>query len=158
MPYWAFINFNVNVLSMSKKGRPKCLRVVRDIPDIDYFKPRGIPLKDLESVRLKVEELEAIRLVDFEGLKQKDAANEMGISRRTLARELKSGRMKTAEALIKGKAIEIKGGHFITKKRSFICKDCGYEWVEPSGTGRPKECPECKSNNIQRRSDYGKKG
>jgi len=107
---WALI-----LLLMATKGRPRCLRAVKGIPDVDYFKPRGIPLTELEVNFLKVEELEAIRLVDLEGLEQEDAALKMGISRRTLARELDSARRKIVEALIKGKAIEIKGGFYKTK-------------------------------------------
>ena len=97
-------------------GRPRCLREVEGTPDVDYFKPRGIPLTELTVNSLKLEELEAIRLVDYMGLEQMDAAAKMKISRRTLARELMSARKKIVEALILGKAIEIKGGSYTTKK------------------------------------------
>ncbi|ODS36677.1 MAG: hypothetical protein A7316_02525 [Candidatus Altiarchaeales archaeon WOR_SM1_86-2] len=97
------------------RGRPRCLRNVSGIPDVDYFKPRGIPLVDLEAVRLSVEELEAIRLVDFEGLEHEEAAKRVNVSRKTLWRDLKSGRKKVVDALINGKAIEIKGGSFVVK-------------------------------------------
>jgi len=70
---------------------------------------------DLEAVRLSVEELEAIRLVDFEGLEHEEAAKQMNVSRKTLWRDLKSGRKKVADAMINGKAIEIKGGSFVVK-------------------------------------------
>jgi len=103
------------VFLMATKGRPRCLRAVKGIPEVDYFKPRGIPMMELEVNSLKVEELEAIRLVDLEGLEQEDAATKMGVSRRTLARELESARRKVVEALIQGKAIEIKGGFYKTK-------------------------------------------
>jgi len=70
---------------------------------------------DLEAVRLSVEELEAIRLVDFEGLEHEEAAKRVNVSRKTLWRDLKSGRKKVVDALINGKAIEIKGGSFVVK-------------------------------------------
>ena len=115
MPIRAFI-YHANIIEdMRKAGRPKCLREVEGTPEIDYFKPRGIPLVDLQVSELKVEELEAIRLVDYKGMKQEDAAGKMGISRRTLARELKSARKSISDALINGKAIEIKGGDYIAK-------------------------------------------
>ncbi len=98
------------------RGRPRCLRNVSEIPDITYFKPRGIPLSELETVILTVEELEAIRLVDFAGLEHEDAAEKMSVSRKTLWRDLKSARKKVADALINGKAIEIKGGDFVVGK------------------------------------------
>lgn len=96
------------------------MRFVKGVPVVDYFKPRGIPLRDLEAAHIRVEELEAIRLVDFEGLEQEKAAEEMKISRRTLARELRSGRKKIADALLHGKAIEIKGDNFVTSEKKDI--------------------------------------
>lgn len=95
------------------RGRPKCPRRVEFTPDITYFKPRGMPLSDLEVVSLTIEELETIRLVDLEGLRQEDAAVRMGISRRAFWEDLKAARMKIALALSTGKAIEIKGGNYI---------------------------------------------
>lgn len=137
---------------MGKRGRTRCPRVVGDIPAVDYLKPRGIPLRDLKVARLKIEELEAIRLVDLKGMEQEEAANKMNISRRTLARELKSGRKKIADALLNGKAIEIKGGDFILEKRIFLCEDCNHKWEEPPGTGRPGKCPRCGGENLHRKS------
>ncbi len=98
------------------RGRPRCMRSVSKIPDVDYFKPRGIPLVNLEIVVISVEELEAIRLVDFIGFEHEEAAGKMNVSRKTLWRDLKSGRKKVADALINGKVIEIKGGNFVVKK------------------------------------------
>ncbi|AKB18969.1 HTH DNA-binding protein [Methanosarcina sp. WWM596] len=70
-------------------------------------------MSDLEVVSLTVEELEALRLVDIEGLRQEDAATRVGISRRAFWEDLKAARMKVALALSTGKAIEIKGGNYI---------------------------------------------
>jgi len=77
-------------------------------PKAIYFKPRAIPLSMLEEVELGVDELEAIRLCDFEGLEQEEAAKKMKISQSTLSRILLSARKKIAEALIEGKAIKVK--------------------------------------------------
>jgi len=71
------------------------------------FKPCGIPRTELEPVFLTKDEIEAIRLADFENLYQEDAAREMEISRPTFSRILSSARKKIATALIKGKTIEI---------------------------------------------------
>jgi len=105
------------IYAVSNRGRPVCPRNVRCTPEAVYFKPRGIPLQNLEVNRLKVEELEAIRLMDLEGLEQEDAAKQMGVSRRTFTRELNSSRSKIADSLLHGKAIEIGGGNFKIKKR-----------------------------------------
>jgi predicted DNA-binding protein (UPF0251 family) len=98
------------------RGRPKCPRRVEQTPEVTYFKPRGVPLPELEVVSLTIEELEALRLVDLENLQQEDAASKVGISRRAFWEDLKSARMKVAMALSEGKAIEIKGGNYIQAK------------------------------------------
>ena len=82
-------------------------------PEVLYFKPRGVPLKALETISLAIEELEALRLVDVEGMQQEDAAFSMGISRRAFWEDLQSARKKVALALTTGKAIEIDGGNHV---------------------------------------------
>lgn len=77
-------------------------------PKAIYFKPRAVPLSMLEEVELTVDELEAMRLCDFKGLDQIEAAKKMGISQSTLQRILSLARKKVAEALVEGKAIKIK--------------------------------------------------
>jgi predicted DNA-binding protein (UPF0251 family) len=83
---------------------------VWQLPQTNYYKPRGIPLSVLEEVMLTVDEFEAIRLTDLEGLYQADAAEKMNISRQTLGRILESAHKKIADALVNGKALLIKGG------------------------------------------------
>ena len=87
--------------------RPKKYRCVKCKPDSNYFKPRGIPLVDLEEVLLTLDEIEAIRLADFEGLYHEAAARKMKISRQTFGRILSQARKKVAECLLKGKALRI---------------------------------------------------
>jgi predicted DNA-binding protein (UPF0251 family)/predicted Fe-Mo cluster-binding NifX family protein len=89
----------------------KCRRVCFN-PEIFYFKPAGIPIRNLDQVELTVEELEALRLKDLEGLEQEEGAEQMKVSRPTFQRILTSARRKTAEALLKGKAIRIGGGEY----------------------------------------------
>jgi uncharacterized protein len=105
------------------RGRPKCPRRVERTPDVTYFKPRGVPLSDLEVVFITVEELEALRLVDVEGLRQEDAAIRVGISRRAFWEDLKAARMKIALALTTGKGIEIKGGNYISTESGDVSED-----------------------------------
>jgi predicted DNA-binding protein (UPF0251 family) len=83
---------------------------VAQLPQANYYKPRGIPLAVLEEVVLTVDELEAIRLTDLEGLYQAEAAEKMSISRQTLGRILDSAHKKIADVLVHGKALLIKGG------------------------------------------------
>jgi predicted DNA-binding protein (UPF0251 family) len=90
--------------------RPRHCRRVAHMPHINYYKPRGVPLSVLEQVTLTVDELEAIRLTDLEGLYQADAAEKMNISRQTLGRVIESAHKKIADALVNGKALLIEGG------------------------------------------------
>ena len=92
--------------------RPRHCRRVGYLPQADFYKPRGIPLSVLEHVTLTVDELEAIRLTDLQGMYQAQAAEKMNISRQTLGRILESAHKKIADALVNGKALSIKGGHF----------------------------------------------
>lgn len=91
-------------------SRPKKPRLVRFDPTVVYFKPRGVPLSQLDEVALAVEELEALRLTDLKNLDQTAAAKKMEISQSTFNRILALAHQKVAEALIKGKAIKIEGG------------------------------------------------
>ena len=87
--------------------RPRKCRCVRCQPNTYYFKPRGIPLIYLEEISIRLDELEAIRLADFEGLYHEKAAQRMKISRATFGRILEEARHKIAEAILKGKALRI---------------------------------------------------
>lgn len=87
--------------------RPKKRRCLRFSPDVYYFKPRGVPLRELQEVVLEADELEAFKLHDVDNLEQVKAAEKMKISQPTFARILNRGYKKVAEALIKGKAIKI---------------------------------------------------
>ena len=71
------------------------------------FKPCGMPRANLDFVLLTKDEMEAIRLADYKGMYQEEAAKEMEISRPTFSRILNSARKKIATALLEGKAIEI---------------------------------------------------
>ncbi len=125
--------------------RKKCRRVFLELPSkIDGF------------IKLSLDELEAIRLADVEDLSQIEAARIMGVSQPTFYRILKSARKKIGKALIEGKRIVVTGGEHIMRK--FKCFDCGYEWEEPYGTGRPEKCPECSSFNICRIDAGGGRG
>jgi len=91
--------------------RPQCCRRIAFLPDAIYFKPQGIPLPLLEEIVLTLDELEAIRLADFKGLYQEQAAEKMNISRQTFGRIIDSAHRKISEALIKGKALKLEGGN-----------------------------------------------
>jgi len=89
--------------------RPKINRCLRFRPNVYYFKPQGIPLRQLEEVVLFADEIEALKLYEVDGLDQKQAAEKMKISQPTFARTYASAIKKVALAIIKGKAIKILG-------------------------------------------------
>lgn len=82
-------------------------RRIKFKPNVIYFKPQGIPLRDLEVVEISLEEIEAFRLRHIDDLEQIDAAKKMGATASTYQRILYSVYKKIADALINGKAIQI---------------------------------------------------
>lgn len=113
-------------------------------------------MADLKNASLTVDEFEAIRLKDLEGLEQAKAAESMGISQPTFSRVIESARKKVADALVNGKAIRIEGGDYVAESsRKFRCYACGHEWEEQHGTGRPDKCPKCGNTNIHRAPEDG---
>ena len=122
------------------------------MPESNYFNPRGVPLSALEEVILTVDEFEAIRLADLEGSYQEQAAEKMNVSRQTFGRIIDSAHRKVAEVLVKGKALKIEGGEFeMAAMRKFKCYDCQHSWELPYGTGRPGNCPSCRSGKFEER-------
>jgi predicted DNA-binding protein (UPF0251 family) len=90
--------------------RPPRRRRVFEGLEERVYKPAGVRMRGLERVSLTLDGLEAIRLADLEGLYQEEAANRMGISRATFARVLAEAHRVVAEALVRGKALDIGGG------------------------------------------------
>lgn len=74
------------------------------------FKPTGVPIDELEEVVMTLDEFEALRLADLDGLYQEEAAGKMKVSRPTFSRIIESARRKVADALVHGKLLRIEGG------------------------------------------------
>jgi len=89
--------------------RPRKCRHIRCQPNVRGFKPMGRGAYELEEVVLHIDEFEAIRLADLEGLYQEEAARQMGISRPTFSNILSRAHQKIADALINGKLLLIEG-------------------------------------------------
>jgi predicted DNA-binding protein (UPF0251 family)/predicted Fe-Mo cluster-binding NifX family protein len=92
--------------------RPIKCRKVDAPPDVNYFKPRGVPLSDLNEIALSVDGYEALRLADYQGFDHEEAALRMQVSRQTFGRILSQARQTVAKALINGWALSISGGNF----------------------------------------------
>lgn len=134
--------------------RPRCCRRIAGEPACKVFKPAGMPASTLEEVVLSLEEYEAIRLADHEGLYQEDAAARMGVSRQTFGRAVAQARAKVARALVLGCVLRIEVPEAealaMPQMRDFTCSACAHAWQEPFGTGRPTGCPACGSNDFHR--------
>jgi predicted DNA-binding protein (UPF0251 family) len=132
--------------------RPFCCRRISGTPAASVFKPAGIPARTLEQVVLALDEFEAIRLADLQGLYQDEAAERMRVSRPTFGRIIESARRKVAEALIMGKALRIEGGPVHAEpSRTKRCEACGHESDGPVSV--PSNCPRCHQDQMEGEDD-----
>jgi len=102
----------------------KCRRVGRP-PAFVCFKPKGIPFRSLHKVTLSLDEFEAIRLADNEGLEHAAAAERMNISRPTFTRLVEAARRKVARAVVEGAVLLIEGGAVEMDEDFCRCPRCG---------------------------------
>ena len=128
----------------------KCRRIGWE-PQACTFKPAGVPGHALEQVVLSLDELEATRLADLEGLYQEEAARRMEVSRQTFGNIVAAARHKLADCVVNGKLLRIQGGAVrLSGLRTFACDQCRRHWSLPYGSGRPQACPGCRSHDIHR--------
>jgi len=128
--------------SVTLMPRPKCCRRIGSLPDVNYYKPRGVSCSLLEEVNISLDEFESIRLADFEGLYQDAAAVRMNISRQTFGRIIVSAHRKIADALLHGRALKIEGGSVeMNERKANRCKKCDRRFT--SAEVHPKKCPQC---------------
>jgi predicted DNA-binding protein (UPF0251 family) len=87
--------------------RPRKKRCCRRYKADRIYKPRGIPLRNIDITALSLDQFEALRLCDIDNLDQEQAGQKMGISRGTIQRLLHAARKKIAEAILLNNAIII---------------------------------------------------
>ena len=121
--------------------RPFKNRKISVTPDVTYFKPRGVPMRFLESITLGHDELEAVKLADLEEMYQEQAAQKMGVSRQTFGNIINSARKKIADAMVNGKAIKIEGGPVIKSDKPNSSGNCAL------GPGGDRRCGQKQANN-----------
>ena len=79
-------------------------------PRVDQFIPQ--PRTTVAPITIEPAEMEALRLVDLEGLSQEEAGTKMGVSRGTIWRLLQSARKKVAQALTEGRTLQVTNEQF----------------------------------------------
>lgn len=126
--------------------RPPCCRRVEGKPVASVFRPAGIPTREISEIAMTLDEFEAVRLADLEGLYQELAAARMGVSRSTFSRIVDTAHRKIAEAIVNGKALKIEGGPVFDNARH-RCETCSIEWEGPP------ECPRCKGTRNARTAE-----
>jgi uncharacterized protein len=105
-------------------SRPIRNRKILNPPKMAGFKPFGMPLSELGSVKLQFDEYESINLVNYQNLQQEVAAEKMDISRPTFTRVYNRALKKIARAFVECLAIEIEGGNVEFQKQWYKCKKC----------------------------------
>jgi len=117
-------------------ARPPCCRRVEGRPLVSAFGPSGALPEGRGEIAMTMDEFEAIRLADHEGLYHEQAAARMQVSRPTFGRILQSAHEKVAEALVAARTIRIAGGPVhAALDGPARCPRCAREW-----RGRPG-CP-----------------
>lgn len=132
--------------------RPKKCRRIGFIPKCMKFVPYSTGQEVLEEVVVSIEEIEAVRLSDFEGFEQNDCAERMGISRGTFQRIINAARQKIADALVNGKSIRIDGGLYTIEECTLICKCCGHQWNGSFGQineQKQESCSHCNGTELE---------
>lgn len=92
-------------------ARPRKCRRVCAMPQNDRFAPVGGNACP-ETVVMRIEEYEALRLIDLAGYTQEECADQMGIARTTVQGIYISARKKLADVLVNGKTLQIEGGDY----------------------------------------------
>jgi len=91
-------------------SRPFKSRKLSAEPAVSYFKPRAVPLCELETVTLRLDEFQAVKHSDLDARDQASGAAAMKVSRQTFGLILAAARRKLADAVVNGKALKIVGG------------------------------------------------
>lgn len=129
-------------------ARPEKNRNVFVPPSFNNFKPAGVRIAEMQQILLTLDEYEALRLADYDGLEHIEAAEKMNISRPTFSRLIAKARQKMAEFIIEGKNLQIEGGAIHFSENMIACIDCGSRY-KASFSRRNYTCPECGSKKFQ---------
>ena len=123
-------------------------RRIHQPPNFKNFKPSGITRKMLKTLRITVDEYEALRLADYEGMEHLEASEKMAISRPTFTRLIEKARHKIAQTIVDGMELVVEGGNIEFANTLHRCRDCGEEHISPYSEDI-EDCPECGSEDVE---------
>ncbi len=132
--------------------RQKRSRLILNPPTIKGMSAVGGPKRNPEKINLFFEEYQAIKLLDYEGMTQEEAAVYMQVSRPTVTRIYETARQKVAKALNEGKDLIVKGGKFHFSESRYCCLSCKANFDLQDGAD--KKCPVCNSSEITSLNEY----
>ena len=113
-------------------------------PGRRVFRHAGIPMRKSDVVLMSLDEFEAIRLADVEGLRHEEAAERMGTSRPTLTRILNSARRKAGTALTESRPLVIEGGNVkVAELPEVTCRCCDKVFRGDVPSSESWKCPRC---------------
>ncbi len=93
--------------------RPRKLRTVCCVPENDAFGPKNVIFSSESTITITIDEYEALRLIDLEGMTQEECAIQMTIARTTVQSIYSEARKKIADAVVNRKWIVITGGDIV---------------------------------------------
>jgi len=124
--------------------RPFRNRKIFNPPQMNGFKPFGMPFCESKSVKLHYDEYESLKMINYQGFSQDEAAGQMCISRPTFTRIYNAALKKIAKAFVECLSIEIEGGNVEFEKDWYKCKKC-FKLIE--GIENHIKCKDCTSYN-----------
>lgn len=128
-------------------SRPKKERIVHEPPRFVRFKPAGVRCQVGAELILSLDEYEAIRLADHQGLDHAQASEEMEISRSTFTRLIEKARKKLAALIVEGREVIIEGGNIHFRGNLVKCMACGLMF-KTNFENNINKCPSCESENL----------
>ena len=134
---------------MPRRKRNRRIQVPPVIKGMSVFGVRG---RKSNEVYLRIEEYEVIRLLDYQGLTQEEAAVHMDISRPTLTRIYEEARNKVATSFVEGRDIIIRGGDIYFDKNWYKCNSCQASYNHYSEN--VQDCPVCGSKDVISLNEY----
>lgn len=102
--------------------RPPKPRNICEMPKYSVFGPKGVKMNKLNKIEMSIDELETIKLLDYSGLNQEEAAKQMNVARTTVQRIYEIARKKVSQCLIDGSVIVVEGGHVVLCDED--CEQC----------------------------------